>query len=42
MNAIVPASWRGLLTCVLRYRREDDELLVILLTFFLCYLLSPR
>jgi len=26
----------------MRYRREDDELLVTLLTFFLCYLLSAR
>jgi hypothetical protein len=42
MNAKTPGPLRRWIDCALRYRRQDDELLLTLLTFFLCYLLSPR
>ena len=42
MNPSTLPSWRRRLHCALRQRRNDDELLMTLLAFVLCYLLSPR
>ena len=42
MNAPTPGRVSRWLACALRYRRQDEELLLTLLAFFLCYVLSLR
>ena len=42
MNARSARTWRSRLVCALHCRRRDDDLIVILSTFVVCYVLFSR